>query len=100
MTGTYILVDGEPREADLMTWATWFESADRIIARTEQGGVMVSTVFLGVDHNFSPEGAPVLWETMVIGGPLDGEQEYYTSVAAAQDGHEKTVERVKAEGRA
>ena len=100
MNGKYILVDGEPCEADLMTWATWFESADRIIARTEQGGVMVSTVFLGVDHNFSPEGAPVLWETMVIGGPLDGEQDRYTSLAAAQEGHDKMVERVNAEGSA
>ena len=30
-------------------------------------GSVVSTVFLGLDHNFTEVGDPVLWETMVFG---------------------------------
>ena len=89
--GKYILVDGEPRPAELMEWAEWFETADRTISRTEQDGVVVSTVFLGIDHNFGSRGAPVLWESMVFGGPLDGEEQRYTSAEAAKHGHEQMV---------
>ena len=27
------------------------------------------TVFLGLDHDFLDRGDPILWETMVFGGP-------------------------------
>lgn len=75
----YVLDDrGEPvPEPDLYRWAMWIETADRTVARTTiafgegSGEVFVSTVFLGLDHAFG-EGAPILWETMIFGGPLDG----------------------------
>lgn len=56
--------------------------------------VTVSTVFLGVDHGF--DGAtPVLWETMIFGGPYDGEQWRYASRGAAIDGHFAAVALVE-----
>lgn len=71
------------------------------MARTEvTAEVMVSTVFLGLDHsfNFMDSGhAPVLWETMVFGGPVDQEMDRYTSLEAAKAGHEVMVGRVKGE---
>jgi hypothetical protein len=88
--------DGEPRaEPDVLAWARWFERASkdgsRILAhdRDESGDsdVLVSTVFLGLDHNFSAHGKPVLWETMILGGPLDQYQQRYSSAAAAHAGH-------------
>jgi hypothetical protein len=72
----YVLDEhGNPKvEPDLIKWGTWFERADRHVGQTLVGDTKVSTVFLGLDHNFSNSGPPVLWETMVFGGPLDMEQ--------------------------
>ena len=75
-SGKYILdASGEPKLVESLTkWARWFEgSAEaRRVARTQVGDCMVSTVFLGLDHNFSEEGPPVLWETMVFGQDESG----------------------------
>jgi hypothetical protein len=51
-------------------------------------------VFLGLDHSFR-QGPPILWETMVFGGPLDGEMMRYTSRAEAFDGHQEMCRRVR-----
>lgn len=58
---------------------------------TERGTVGVSTVFLVLDHNHSGVGPPVLWETMVFGGPDDMAQRRYSSRDAALEGHAETV---------
>lgn len=79
---------------DLMEWANWLETANRSIGKDVVGDVRVSTVFLGLDYSFSG-GVPVLWETMVFGGPLDGEEERYTSKEDALKGHAAMLERVK-----
>lgn len=50
-------------------WSTWFENAGevRVVARDElPDGHTVSTVFLGIDHNFGDTGPPILFETMVF----------------------------------
>lgn len=94
----YILDDaGEPVvEPDVLKWAKWFEEfANRRVALDEIGDVRVSTVFLGMDHNFDDKGPPILWETLVGGGPLDEEMDRYTSKASALAGHAAMVERVK-----
>ena len=75
---TYILNEhGEPvREDDFWKWGRWFETAHRHVADEIIGGARVSTVFLGIDHGYNFDGRPpVLWETMVFGGPCDQEQE-------------------------
>ncbi len=96
MHGHYFTLDerGEPQEApDLITWGKWFETADRHLASdrldSAAGEVHVSTVFLGTNHNYRFEGPPVLWETMVFGGPLSEEQERYSSRKDALAGHAK-----------
>src|SRR5262245_42750654 len=84
-------------ETDPLAWAKWFETADRTVARTVIGDVLVSTVFLGMDHGFrSPD--PVLWETMIFGGEHGGEQWRYTSREAALAGHEAAVRFARGEG--
>jgi hypothetical protein len=83
---------------DVLTWAQWFETAtNRIVAQDciEKGSdVKVSTVFLGLDHNFSSHGPPLLWETMVFGGPHDGLTQRYASLATAQAGHRAVCQQV------
>ena len=50
-------------------------------------GVTVSTVFLGLNHNHSEHGGPILFETMIFGGPLDQHQTRYETYAEAEQGH-------------
>jgi hypothetical protein len=98
MSDMYILDEhGAPRrEYDATVWGLWFERSSRdrsrIVAQDKdeaagEGGTMVSTVFLGLDHNFGATGPPILWESMILGGPLDGRMRRYTSRDAALEGH-------------
>lgn len=58
---------GEPQACDdLMTWAAWFEKADRQVCFTKVDNWIISTVFLGLNYNPFQNGPPVLWETMVF----------------------------------
>lgn len=90
MNGHYILsASGEPiPEPDIMKWALWFNNADaRRVAHTElPDGTEVSTVFLGLDHSYG-HGPPILFETMIFGGPLDETQDRYATRQAAINGH-------------
>lgn len=95
----YILDDeGNPKQAELIEWAAWFETCERIVEQTKLPiGITVSTVFLGIDHNWSG-GTPVLWETMIFGGPYSqGYKKYqmyqmrYSSREQAEKGHARAV---------
>jgi len=78
MSGKYnILVDREVIEVDLMTWAIEFERVAKIADEGGQypwmvgmttfaTGEHISTVFLGLDHSFRPDGRPELFETMLF----------------------------------
>ena len=57
-------------EPDLIKWATWFEHDKRIVCQQHVGLIFVSTVFLGIDHNFYQAGPPLLFETMTFPGDL------------------------------
>jgi hypothetical protein len=63
----YILDDdGLPIGVDsFLEWATWFEAHNRCVAKYERNGYCVSTVFLGLDHQFG-KGPPLIFETMVF----------------------------------
>lgn len=92
----YILEGKEPKEATLQEWGNWFNTADRHVDRTQINGKDVSTVFLGLDHNYGPGTTPVLFETMIFG--LDGHDEYcerYCTWEEAEAGHAKAIQWVK-----
>jgi hypothetical protein len=76
--------------------AHWIIAKDRDESAGPDG-VEVSTVFLGLDHDLSGNGPPILWETMVFGGPLDGHTDRYTSLAAALAGHQEICRMVAGE---
>jgi hypothetical protein len=48
----YILVDRLPVAVDHDAWMRWFETSDRQIGDDKIGKIRVSTVFLGINHNF------------------------------------------------
>jgi DNA polymerase III epsilon subunit-like protein len=91
MNGRYVL-DGHTAVPcnDLLEWGRLYESQERHVARTElNGGVVVSTVFLGLDHAFGG-GPPILFETMVFGTD-DDMCERYSTWNEAQAGHDAIV---------
>ncbi len=90
----YILNDGIPIPVDFQTWSIWFEKADRVIARTTIKEMIVSTVFLGLNHNFTDTGPPLLFETLVFGGKYADEMERYATLDDALAGHERMVAHV------
>jgi hypothetical protein len=85
---------------DLMEWAAWYETAcatgDRHIALDFIFGIRVSTVFLGIDHNYAMNGRPVLFETMVfIGGWSEDEMWRYCTYEDAEAGHKEIIKDIK-----
>lgn len=92
--------DNNPVEAaDHYEWVKFFRSGNRQTAEDFVRNARVSTVFLGLDHNYSGEGPPLLFETMIFGGKLDGGQWRYSTREEALAGHIETVRRVLLEDR-
>ena len=82
-------------EPDVIKWASWFEAANRTVRRGAVGDCEVSTVFLGLDHSFGGS-TPLLFETMVFGGTLDGEQDRCSTWDEAEQMHEAMIVRITA----
>lgn len=110
----YILVNKKPVPVyDLLEWARKFEVSDRRVKLTKLRLHYVSTVFLGLDHNFNPNGKPLLFETMVFKNRIseldfngrkvkinksvdkDGYFARYSSYANALKGHANILRLVK-----
>lgn len=76
MSYQYILVRRQPVAVTFEEWLVWMQEYEktgkdwRRVAIHEHNGVMVSTVFLSLDHGFNDTGPPALFETMVF---VDGE---------------------------
>jgi hypothetical protein len=93
----YILRDGKPVETtDQIEWSEFMATGDRVLRATEvftpgAETVRVSTVFLGLDHRYVGKGPPILWETMVFGGPHDGAQRRYSGTVDASEGHDDVL---------
>jgi hypothetical protein len=80
---------GEPISA--VRWRRLFDDKSYQILRQEQvGEVLVSTVWLGIDHGFFSDW-PMIFETMVF-VPLNGDECYrYATEEDAFAGHERLV---------
>lgn len=87
---------------DVRQWAHWFEAARAAestrIGRDVVGDVLISTVFLGLDHGFPPvDGAePVLFESMVFmqRGEWNSDEvmQRYHTIEQAEAGHKALVD--------
>lgn len=68
------------------------------IAKTEfEDGSHVSTIFTHLNLN-PTDGIPILFETLVFGGILDGEMQRYATEAEARQGHREMVELIRSKG--
>lgn len=88
MIKLYTLKDKKVIEVDDTAAMSKQDFASRIVGKTQvTPEVLVSTVFLGIDHGMPYGSQPVLFETMVFGGPLDQSQECYCTYEQAECGH-------------
>lgn len=86
---------GEPMS--LEAWGTRFGDMEyKRVAFDKVGEVEVSTVWLGLNHRFN-EGPPLIFETMVFGGPMDQECNRYSTETEALAGHAHMVAVVRGE---
>lgn len=97
---TYIL-DEEHRPQpceDQIAWSKWFQTSDaqRIVRQEDlPGGRWLSTVFLGLDHSFSSDGPPELFETRLFGPDhTDLRCERWSTWDEALVGHERVKQEV------
>ena len=91
----YYTRDGEP--TDLDGFCRIVESGETVVEQTEIGThVMVSTIFLGIDQSLGTP-PPILFETLIMGGPHSYETTRYTTEAEAREGHARVVAAVRAD---
>ena len=89
----YYLVGKTPvMTTDVIKWGIEFEK-NRLVQQTKIGDILVSTVFLGLNHRFREIATlpPILFETMIFGGVADDFQERYETWEQAEAGHKKAV---------
>lgn len=96
MDDRYYILEGKKAVpvSDLLEWARWFQENDRRVGLDKFGYVEVSTVFLGLNHAFF-DGPPMLFETMIFGGPHDQECERCTTWEQAEVMHRRACMRAR-----
>lgn len=91
--------DNHVVEVSLMEWAMWVETTPigrRCVGHTQvTSQIEVSTVFVMIDMNFYGRGPPILFETMIFGGPLHHYTWRYSSWDDADVGHKMAVKRAR-----
>ena len=99
MSRYFILRDNEVvEEPDHAAWTAWYQSsfeAVREIARTVTGHGTIVTRFLPVSMTLGEDAQPLLFETRVAGGWLDGQGERFPTLESATAGHQSWVARVR-----
>ena len=94
----YVLKNRVAVPVSIMEWSEWHSSvrqhsAEWIVGKTQLHNAEVSTVFLGLDHGHNEE-RPMVFETLVFGGAMDGDMERYSTWKEAEAGHWKMVDLV------
>lgn len=98
------MYDREGRPLDLRSWAQLNADPDyKFIGHDKVGVYTISTVWLGMDHNFTSAGPPVTFETMVfytesdaVDYSLSFDTLRYCTEAEAAAGHQEMVALVRA----
>ena len=94
--GYYFDRQGKP-VIDVLAWARLHQDrAYKTVAFSElPNGRTVSTVWLGINHNFADDGPPIIFETMVFsafGMSDDLDMDRYATEDEARAGHERMVQ--------
>lgn len=86
----------------LYEWAEQLEemvnSDNKQVAADTIDGKLISTIWLGLNHNFFYDGDPHIFETMVFTEKYGGQEIYcerYSTWQEAEEGHKHAVQWVK-----
>lgn len=94
-----LFFDREGKKIGVLRWGSLFEDLNyRFVANTIIKGYRISTIWLGIDHNFGwlYDGGPhVIFESMVFGpeGASDLDTDRYINEDMARRGHRKMVSK-------
>ena len=92
----YMLIDGLIKEANSINeWLKWNRTSNRRVALNEIDDITISTVFLGIDHNYNTNGLPILFETMIFGGSHDEECFRCSTLEEAKEYHKRAIQLVE-----
>lgn len=78
-----------------------FDFENRFDLKTKIGKYTISTIDLGINHQFNKDLPPLYYETMIFNwedetdNPFEAYQERYTTERQARQGHEKAIKYVK-----
>lgn len=90
--------DRQGNPMDFEQWVGWTERRDmdyKRVAETTVGNTWISTVWIGLNYDWSRKGPPLIFETMIFGGPMNEETWRWSTEAEALAGHEEVVTMVR-----
>lgn len=87
--GMYILKGKETIYTnDIDEWLKGLQDETRILKRENIGDILISTIFLGLNHDLFSE-IPILFETMAFKDGKTIEMKRYSTYDEAVEGHER-----------
>lgn len=75
-------------------WGAWYGTEPTIVKEDSVNGVLIRTIFIGVDLRPKPTFPLKLFESMVYSGPMKGRTETYGTFGEAEQGHQNLVSEV------
>ncbi|MHC5718256.1 MAG: hypothetical protein ACYTX0_40775 [Nostoc sp.] len=95
----YYKLEGQTPVAveSFVEWSLWIMSANTTVMINELKDSIISTRFVGIDLNPARcnfESEPMVFETLVMGGVLDGKKNIYPTWDEAIQGHIKICTQV------
>jgi hypothetical protein len=95
----YYKLEGQTPVAveSFMEWSLWIMSASTTVMINELKDSIISTRFVGIDLNpgsSNSNSQPMVFETLVMGGALDGKKNFYPAWDEAIQGHLKICTQV------
>ena len=99
MPNCYYRLEGQTPVAveSFMEWSLWLMSAQTTVMINELKNSIILTKFVGIDLNpgsCNSGSKPMVFETLVIGGALDGKKNFYPTWDEAIQGHLKICTQV------
>ena len=91
------VVEAESIEDMIANYDLWTVKKTDILGDGDQEDVFVSTVFLGQDLSFGMSDDPIVFETMIFGGPYNYTVRRFSSIEDAETCHDKFVEKIRKE---
>ncbi|MHC5757056.1 hypothetical protein [Nostoc sp.] len=98
MLNYYKLEGQTPVAVDsFIEWSLWIMSASTTVMINELKDSIISTRFVGIDLNPGSSNSlsqPMVFETLVMGGAMDGKRNFYPTWDEAIQGHLKICTQV------